>query len=97
MNPFKKIEKLEKKIEKLESENNNLRFLIKDCEKIQKECELKTHLANQKQLEYEGAIIELNKQKREYVKLLNALKFATKNVGTTYKKAFNDIKEDLKI
>lgn len=97
MNPYKKVEKLEKKVEKLEAENNNLRWLIKDCEKIQQECELKTMLANKKQQEYEKAITELSKQRQEYTKLINALKLATKNVGSTYKKAFNDIKDDLKI
>ncbi len=97
MNPYKKIEKLENKVKKLETENDNLRWLVRDCENIQQECELKVALANKKQQEYEKAIVEINKQRREYTKLMNALKTATKNVSSTYKKAFNDIKEDLTI
>ena len=97
MNPYKKIEKLENKIQKLETKNNNLRWLIKDCEKIQRDCEFKVALANKKQLEYEKAIVELNNERKEYQKLMNVLKLTTKNVNSTYKKAFNDIKQDLKI
>lgn len=95
MNPYKKIEKLNKKIEILQADRDNLLYQLKEVEKIKKESELKTKLAEEKELEYSRLITELNKEKLEYASLNSKLQLVIKNVKSTYKKSFNDIKREL--
>lgn len=95
MNPYKKIEKLNKKIETLQADKDNLMYQFKEAERIKRECELRTKLAEEKELEYGRLITELKKEKLEYTSLNSELQLVIKNVKSTYKKSFNDIKQEL--
>lgn len=97
MNPYKKINDLEQKVMKLKKENDNLRFLNKESERIKIECETKITLAENKELEYCRLIDELREEKQLYQKLIHQLKFAGRKIKANYKKAFNDIKKDIRI
>lgn len=95
MNPYTKIEKLNKKIEKMQAENDNLLYQLNDAEKIRKESELKLKLANEKELEYSKLINELKREISQYELLNSKLAIVIKNVKNTYKKSFNEIKREM--
>ena len=94
MNPFKQIQKLERKVETLQADNANLRFHIDSSEKLKRECELKIKLAEEKELEYQKLIMELQSEHNKYVSLNHKLELVIKKVKSTYKKAFTDIRKD---
>lgn len=95
MNPYTKIEKLNKKIEKMQAENDNLLYQLNDVEKIRRESELKLKLADEKELEYSKLINELKKEISQYELLNSKLAIVIKNVKNTYKKSFNEIKREM--
>ena len=95
MNPYTKIEKLNKKIEKMQAENDNLLYQLNDAEKIRRESELKLKLADEKELEYSKLINELKKEMSQYELLNSKLAIVIKNVKNTYKKSFNEIKREM--
>lgn len=95
MNPYTKIEKLNKKIEKMQAENDNLLYQLNDAEKIRRESELKLKLADEKELEYSKLINELKKEILQYELLNSKLAIVIKNVKNTYKKSFNEIKREM--
>ena len=96
MNPYKKIERLQKRVDALEKENDQLRWAIKDNEKLKEQCEVRMLAANKKELEYYKLIADLEQDRLRYKKLINTMKGTVKGVNSTYKKAFNNIKKDFK-
>ena len=96
MNYTKKIEKLRKRIEELEKENAQLREGYEQCEKTKDKYILYTKLANDKMQEYNDLIIELNEDRKRYKEMMNTLKSSIGKTKQTYKKKFNNIKENIK-
>ena len=96
LNPYKKIEQLKEKIKKLEQENKYLLEENKKAEKMKLEYGLKIKSANDKELEYLKLSNELEEIKKEYQKLLHQMKFKINKIEGTYKKAMDNIVDDLK-
>lgn len=96
MNPYKKIKRLEQRIAELEAENKELKYCLKDSQRIKDEYDVKCKAAETKELEYQKMLRDLEKEREHYKKLIHSMKFMIGKSKGIYKKAFKDIKRDLK-
>lgn len=96
MNYFKKIERLEKRNKQLQEENEKLRWGIKDAQAIQEKAEALIAATNERKLEYDKLIAELEKEKKEYKDLINTVRFKIVNAEKKYKGAYKKATKDIK-
>lgn len=96
MNVYKKLERLERQNEELRKENEKLRWGIKDTEAMKEKAEAMMNAANQKEQEFNKLIMDLEKAKKEYKEMINAMRFKIVGAEKKYKEAYKKAKKDTK-
>lgn len=75
MNPYKKIERLEKIIEQLEHENQELRKEYADTLTLKKEYEFNSKIAEKYKNDYYRLLNKMEKDRNKVKKLIRCLQF----------------------
>lgn len=97
MNPYKKIDRLEQRIQQLEQENQELRLQCREMEKCRKEYEQNNRLAVRYQTEYHQLLHGLKQEQEDVRQLIQRLKYETGKSARTYRRAFHDLRNDMRI
>lgn len=97
MNPYRKIERLERQVERLGLKNNQLEDENKIAKKVIDEYNEKIKIVEEKEQEYYKMCNELESLKRQLKTMIGRLKYEEKKVNKTYKEAFKECVDDLRI